>query len=99
MLFHPDGTCLLGTNWNESISVWDVPLQTDEGGRLQLQQARRCAADERALFWHVQEAEHSLEHKNASAVRFHLQRLVDAPLSPPLQERKKRLLDALTKNR
>src|SRR6185437_15984866 len=34
VVFHPDGTRLAGTNWNESISVWDAPLQTDAEGQL-----------------------------------------------------------------
>ena len=28
--FHPDGIRLAGTNWNESISVWDAPRHTGE---------------------------------------------------------------------
>ncbi len=30
IVFHPDGTHLAGTNWNESISVWDAPQETDD---------------------------------------------------------------------
>jgi WD40 repeat protein len=97
VVFHRDGTRLAGTNWNESISVWDAPLQTDEEARLQQQQARRQAADERALFWHLQEAEYCAEHKIWSAAKFHLQRLGDAPLPKPLQDRKDHVVAIVNK--
>jgi WD40 repeat protein/serine/threonine protein kinase len=92
VIFHSDGTRLAATNWNESISVWDAPRQTDEESRLRQQQARRRAADERALFWHLGEAEYYVEHKNWSAATFHLRRLGGAALPRPLEERKIRLL-------
>jgi WD40 repeat protein/serine/threonine protein kinase len=97
VVFHPDGTRLVGTNWNETISLWDAPMESDEVGRIEQQRFRRQAAGERAPSWHLQEAEHCLEHQNTSAARFHLQRLGDADLPPPLHERKARLLDALRK--
>ncbi|HTU22693.1 MAG TPA: protein kinase [Gemmataceae bacterium] len=91
VVFHSDGTRLAGTSWNESISVWDAPRETGEEARLQQQQARRLAADERALFWHLQEAEYYMKQNNKSAARFHLRRLDAAPLPGPLQKRKKQL--------
>jgi WD40 repeat protein len=83
VLFSPDGRRLVGTNWDESISLWEkgVPTETEKAAR---QQAR-------ALFWHLQEAEHCLEprdHKNQAAARFHLGRLGTEPLPAPLQARK-----------
>ena len=91
VVFHADGMRLAGTNWNESISVWDAPRQTGDEGRLQQQQARRLAADEWALFWHLQEAEYYMKQNNDSAARFHLLRLDAAPLPRPLHNRKKQL--------
>jgi WD40 repeat protein/serine/threonine protein kinase len=93
VVFHPDGTRLAGTNWNESISVWDAPQPADEDSRLQQETARRQGADERAMFWHLQEAEYCVEHKLISGARFHLRRLDNAPLPPLLQERLERLLE------
>jgi eukaryotic-like serine/threonine-protein kinase len=89
--FSPDGTRLAASNWNESISVWAAEAQT-EGGR----DARRRAAAERARSWHLQEAEHCLEHEspehnNLPAAAFHLRRVGDAPLPGPLQARRERL--------
>ncbi len=90
VVFHPDGTRLAGTNWNESISVWDAPTQMDEDTRLRQQQARRQAADERARFWHLQEAEYYVEHNNRDAAAFHLRRLGDSALPQPLQAQEAR---------
>jgi WD40 repeat protein/serine/threonine protein kinase len=92
VIFHSDGTRLAGTNWNESISVWAAPLRTDEEARRRQQEARRQAATERARFWHLQAAEYFAEHKNWTATKFHLERLGDAALPPPLRERKKHVL-------
>jgi WD40 repeat protein len=85
VVFHPDGSRLAGTNWNESISVWNAPPHTDEDGLLRQRMARRRDADERALFWHLLQAEHCLEHEHmsSSAAKFHLNRL-DAAVVPPL---------------
>jgi eukaryotic-like serine/threonine-protein kinase len=91
VIFRADGTRLAGTNWNESISVWDAPPETGEEARLRHQQARRLAADERALFWHLQEAEYYINQHNNSAARFHLRRLDPAALPRPLQNRQKQL--------
>jgi WD40 repeat protein/serine/threonine protein kinase len=99
VVFHPDGTRLAGTNWNESISVWDAPREIGEEARQRQQLARRQAADERALFWHLQEAEYYVEHKNTAAAMFHLRRLGEAALPGPLQERKVRLLARMAEPR
>lgn len=95
VLFSADGKRLVGTNWDESISVWEAEVQ---GGSNQLerrQATRRQAADERATFWHLQEAEHCLEHKNLTAARFHLQRLANVALPQPLETRRARLVNQL----
>ncbi len=91
ILFSPDGRRLAGTNWDESISIWDGAPQADEAAVARRQEARRRAADRRALFWHLQEAESCLAHKNRSAALFHFRRLGNAPLPGPLQERKEKL--------
>jgi WD40 repeat protein len=87
VLFSPDGRRLVGTNWDESISLWEATFET-EGERAQHRQARCQAADERAHFWHLQEAEHCLEHKNPSAARFHLDCLQGVAFPESLQARK-----------
>ncbi|HEY7426954.1 MAG TPA: protein kinase [Gemmataceae bacterium] len=89
VVFHPNGTRLAGTNWNESISVWDAPHEADAEAQ---QKARRQAADERAIFWHLQEAEYYVQHKNKRAALFHAKRLRDAVLPEPLQKRQKDVL-------
>jgi WD40 repeat protein len=90
VLFSPDGRRLVGTNWDESISLWEAGVRT-EAEKAARQQAR-------ALFWHLQEAEHCLEpreHKNHAAALFHLGRLGTEPLPAPLQARKDRLVRLL----
>lgn len=89
--FSPDGKRLVGTNWDESISMWDAGSQTDENTLGQWQAARRQAADARAVYWHLQEAEDCLEHSKRSAALFHFRRLGSATLPAPLQARKERL--------
>jgi WD40 repeat protein len=89
--FSPDGRRLAASNWNESISVWEAEAQTEDG-----RDSRRRAAAERARAWHLQEAEHCLEHENPEhnnlpAAAFHLRRVGDAPLPGPLQARRERL--------
>jgi WD40 repeat protein len=89
--FSPDGKRLAASNWNESISVWKAEEQTQDG-----RDARRRAAAQRARSWHLQEAEHCLEHESAEhkilpAAAFHLRRVGDAPLPGPLQARRERL--------
>jgi WD40 repeat protein len=87
VVFHPDGTRLVGTNWDESISVWDAPPIRDENDMRDRYLARRQAAEGRALLWHLQEAEHCVEHKSLNAAQFHLERLRNKALSLPLRER------------
>jgi WD40 repeat protein/serine/threonine protein kinase len=89
--FSPDGRRLVGTNWDESISIWDAELLTDDRSIARSQAARRKAADRRALFWHLQEAEFCVEHNNLTAARFHFLRLGNEPLPGPLQVRMDRL--------
>src|SRR5262249_55424321 len=60
------------------------------------QAERRRAAEARAPFWHLQEAEDCLEHNNDPAALSHLRRLGDAALTAPLQARKDRLVWRLT---
>jgi WD40 repeat protein len=95
VVFHPDGTRLAGTNWNESISVWDAPPIHDENDLSDRHLARRQAAEGRALMWHLEEAEYCVEHKSWNAARFHLQRLNDTVLSPPLRARKNWVAEAV----
>jgi WD40 repeat protein len=95
VLFSPDGRGLVGTNWDESISLWAVADLSEEGEAARHQAARRQAADRRARFWHLQEAEQCLEHKNLPAARFHLQRLGDGELPAPLQARRAVLTERL----
>jgi WD40 repeat protein len=89
--FSPDGRRLAASNWNESISVWEAEAQTEDG-----RDARRRDAAARARAWHLQEAEHCLEHespqhRNLPAAAFHLRRVGDAPLPGPLQARREKL--------
>jgi hypothetical protein len=91
VLFSPDGRRLVATNWDETISVWEADALDDETAVARRQAARRRAADARAPFWHLQEAEGCLEHNNRPAARFHLGRLGNAQLSAPLQARRERL--------
>ena len=92
LAFSPDGVQLAGSNWDESISIWEAPLVKGEDQFTEYQGHKRNLADQRTLIWHLQEAEHCLEHANLPAVHFHLERLGNAPLPTPLQERKERLL-------
>jgi WD40 repeat protein len=94
VIFSPDGRRLAGTNWDESISLWEAAFESEEE-RTQHRQARCLAADERAHFWHLQEAEHCLEHKNPSAARFHLECLQGVAFPEPLLARKKRVEEQL----
>jgi WD40 repeat protein len=91
VIFSPDGHRLVGTNWDESISIWDAEPETEEESLPQRQAQRSQAADARAHFWHLEEAEHCLEHRNPAAARFHLERLKGVVLPGPLHERRNRL--------
>jgi hypothetical protein len=95
VIFSPDGRRLCGANWDESISIWDAPILADAEALLRYQGARREAAEARAPFWHLQEAEHCLEHKNRSATCLHLKLLGKAALPGPLQSRKEHLVKQL----
>jgi WD40 repeat protein len=98
LAYSPDGTRLAGTNWDESISVWEASLSPDEDRRERRAEVRRRAALARAAFWHLQEALHCLRVKNYAAARFHLERTTGAELSELLQKRRemvaKKLADA-----
>ncbi len=90
--FSPDGKRLVGTNWDESISLWDAGIADgDEAAVAAHQAARRRAADARAAFWHLEEAEDCRDHRDLPAARFHLSCLRGAVLPAPLQARRDRL--------
>jgi WD40 repeat protein len=93
--FSPDGARLAGSNWDESFSIWDADPAVDQEADRGRQARRRQCADARATFWHLQEAEQCLRHRNPRAARFHLDRLRDVPLPEPLQLRKEGLLRRL----
>ncbi len=77
MAFSFDGKRLAGTNWNESISMWDADSRVGQATQpaMEDQRARQEVADARAAFWHLEEAEDCLSHHNLYAARFHFQRL------------------------
>jgi WD40 repeat protein len=87
LAFSPDGRRLAGSNWDESISVWEA-----EEPSKQRQEARRLAAEQRAPLWHLQEAEHCVQVNNEFGKEFHLKRIGDGPLPGPLMDRKKHLM-------
>jgi eukaryotic-like serine/threonine-protein kinase len=91
VVFSPDGSRLAGSNWDESISVWEAAAQTPDGLITRNQAAHRQAADERAAFWHLQEAEHCLDHNDLFAAGFHVKRLTGLVLPQPLKARNNRL--------
>jgi WD40 repeat protein len=91
VVFSPDGKRLAGTNWDESVSIWEAEIGGNEESLSALRAERLRSANERAHFWHLQEAENCFKHKRVSAARFHLQRLVDVPLTGPLQQRRENL--------
>jgi WD40 repeat protein/serine/threonine protein kinase len=96
VLFSPDGKRLVGTNWDESISMWDAGIAGgDESAIAEHQARRRHTADSRSAFWHLEEAEDCHLHQNRLAARFHLQRLGTAPLPLPLETRRERLAASL----
>jgi WD40 repeat protein len=84
LAFSPDGRRLAGSNWDESISVWEAEPPSPE-----FREARLGAAEQRAALWHLQEAEQCLLAKTIHpfAALFHLRHLGDSPLSAPLRDR------------
>lgn len=95
LAFSPDGTLLAGTNWDESISLWEAPPLSNGAQFAKFQEKRRRFADERSSFWHLQEAELCLARRNMKAARFHVALLTDDFPAGPLQIRKDRLQAAL----
>jgi WD40 repeat protein len=93
LAFSRDGAALAGTNWDESVSLWEADSKSSPTEALR-RQARRLA-EQRAAFWHLQEAEQCLRFRNLGAARFHANRLAGAPLPPPLEARRKALENAL----
>jgi WD40 repeat protein/serine/threonine protein kinase len=91
VVFSPDGKRLAGTNWDESVSIWEAEIGVSDESLPSIRAERLRFANERARFWHLQEAENCLKHKRLPAARFHLQRLVDVSLSGPLQQRRQNL--------
>jgi WD40 repeat protein len=87
LAFSPDGRLLAGSNWDESISVWEA-----ESPSPALQEARRHAAERRAPLWHLQEAERCVLFKNEFGRQFHLARIGTGPLPAPLRDRRAHLL-------
>jgi WD40 repeat protein/serine/threonine protein kinase len=95
LAFSPDGTLLAGTNWDESISLWEAPLLDRDEDLAKFQDRRRRFADQRTRFWHLQEAELCLVHRNVKAAQFHLKFLQEDFVTGPLQMRKERLQQTL----
>ena len=98
LAFSSDGLRLAGSNWDESISIWEAPRIQGEDQFDQIRRKKRDLADQRTLIWHLQEAELCLEHANFPATHFHLQQLKNSSLPTPLQTRKERLLTILKNN-
>ena len=74
-------------------------MPSDEEDRLEQEDIRRQGVEERAFFWHLEEAEYCVEHKMKYGAAFHLQRLSHALLPTLLQERKERLIAKMEKER
>jgi WD40 repeat protein len=91
VLFDPEGRRLVGTNWDESISIWEAENEADTDSGTAFQSARRQAADTRAPYWHLQEARECLEYNNPTGARFHLDRIGAAQFPPSLRAEKKRV--------
>jgi len=92
LLWDASGSQLAASNWDESISVWAAPRFRDGEVPEQGQALQRQRTEERATFWHLQEAEQCLKNRNLSAARFHLQRLTGLHLPVPLHNRRNALL-------
>jgi WD40 repeat protein/serine/threonine protein kinase len=97
VVFSPGGNRLAGTNWDESVSLWDIVPGANEQSLARHQADRRRAANRRAIYWHLQEAELCFKHKNPAAAAFHLKRLGEEPLPGPLQQRRDQLMAQLNK--
>jgi WD40 repeat protein len=95
LAYSPDGMRLAGTNWDESISVWEAESGEEEERRGRREEARRRAAEARAAFWHLQEAASCLGVRNPAAAQFHLELTAKAELPEPLRKRRERLLEKL----
>lgn len=85
--FSSDGAGLAGTNWDQSVSLWEAEDANTERAETFRRQAVRLA-EERAAFWHLQEAEQCLRFRNLDAARFHLKRLPETAMPGPLQVRR-----------
>lgn len=100
--FHPrvtfskDGSRLVASHWNESMSMWQAPDRVSASAVIARQARRRQAAEARRSPWQLREAEQSLAQHNGAAARFHLRHVDSTRLSPPLQERYHRLLSQIT---
>ncbi|MBM4072466.1 MAG: hypothetical protein FJ271_26590 [Planctomycetes bacterium] len=90
-----DGCFLAGTNWDESISLWEAPEIQDPEHFTRHRQEKRASADARTLYFHLQEAEACVESKNTAAAQYHLKCLEAANFSGPLQARKERVFALL----
>ena len=95
LAFSPDGARLAASNWNESFSVWDADTPDDALKQEAYQTRRRVAADQRATFWHLQEAQHCIEHRNKVAARYHLRQIEGKDLSTTLQTLRQRIASSL----
>jgi WD40 repeat protein len=95
LAFNADGTRLAASNWDETISVWDADMPDVAAEYPAYQAKRRASADQRATYWHLQEAQHCIEHKNPTAARYHLAQIEGKTLSPTLQTLKDRVMTAL----
>ncbi|MFO0880981.1 MAG: protein kinase [Gemmataceae bacterium] len=90
VLFSPSGTQLVGTNWNETISLWHAEM-VEDGGASSRQQRRRKATEARGTAWHLEQAEHCLELLNLPGACFHTQRLLTVPVPDSQVPRLRRL--------
>jgi WD40 repeat protein len=89
--FSPDGAMLAGTNWNESISLWQAP-PFDNGEQIaRFQESRRQFSELRSKLWHLQEAELCMQYKNVVSARFHLSFVGNDVQTGLLRSRKDRL--------
>ncbi|HZU36620.1 MAG TPA: protein kinase, partial [Gemmataceae bacterium] len=55
--FSADGNQLIATNWNESMSIWHASPRVDPVSVATRQAKRRQAAEDRAVPWHLREAQ------------------------------------------